>query len=142
MTARLAEPALDGHAVGLCQTEGFAVVEAVADEQMERLTMRTDFGTGKIELLELIQVFDNGAKLGYNDHVREPGPKEAAKLVSSGRAMPFSRMTPSIRISRRKTKAALIGRLDGWRWDIPPFYSAETGSIATKDFGRGHYGFI
>lgn len=100
--------------------------------------MGTDFGTRKIELREMIQVFDNGAKLDYNDHAWWPDRKDAVQLIPSGRAMPFSRMLHRIHDSRRNAKAALIGRLDGWCWDPSPLYSAETGSIATKDIGRGH----
>jgi len=69
-----------------------------------------------------------------------PVRRKPPSYVPSGRAIPFSRVLLRIHDSRRNAKAALIGRLDGWCWDTPPFYSAETGSIATKDFGRGQDG--
>jgi len=40
-------------------------------------------------LCEMIQVFDNGTKLDYNDHAREPGPKDAAKLCLFGSGYSF-----------------------------------------------------
>jgi len=85
----LAKPALDGDNVVLGERTRLAGVEAMPDQDMDGPTMGTYFGTGKVELCEMIQVFDNGANFDYNDHAREPGPKVAAKLIPFGSGYSF-----------------------------------------------------
>ena len=86
---RLAKPAFDGDNVVLGESTRLAGIEAMSNQDMDGSTMGTDFGTGKVELCEMIQVFDNGTKLDYNDHAREPGPKDAAKLCLFGSGYSF-----------------------------------------------------
>jgi hypothetical protein len=65
---RFAEPALDGDDIVLGESTRLAGIEALSNQEMDGSAVGTHFGTGKIELCEMIQVFDNGAKLDYNDH--------------------------------------------------------------------------
>ena len=111
---RLTQPPLDPHPVRLRRAERLARVEPVADEERDGVAVQTHFGTGKVELPEMIQVLDKGAKLGYNDHGWSPTRRKLPSCVPSGRAIPFSRIAHSIHDSQRKTKAALHGRPGGW----------------------------
>ncbi len=78
---------LDEHPLRLRRTEGLTGVEPVTDVEMDGVP--TYFGTGKVELPQVIQMLDQGTKLDINDHVREPGPKEAAKLDPFGSGYSF-----------------------------------------------------
>ena len=62
-------PAFDPDAVDLGRTEWFAQVEPVTDEEIDRVAVRTNLGTGEDELGELINVLmDMTVEFDYNDH--------------------------------------------------------------------------
>lgn len=132
--AGFAQPTFNPDAVHRGRSDRSAEVEAVPDEEMDRVTVRADVGSGKHELRKMVDVLmDKTVELGYNDHARSPVRRKLPSCIPSGRAIPFSRLERiAYTIPREKKKAALNGRPDGWRWRGPPFYSAETDAITAK----------
>src|SRR5450756_2986827 len=79
MVTALAAPPLDGDPVHMVLVQGFAWVEAVADEAVHGLADGTDRGAGEDDVVELGGVLMDGAtKLNYNGrglslrHISEP----------------------------------------------------------------------
>jgi len=106
---RRAIPALDADAIGVRRVQRLAPVEAMPDEGLGRLTLRTLRRTGEDHVLEMRQVLvDSSSDVGYNDHAVGARPSGRAttqrlgvgRLLSSGweriAYTPF-RVTPSKR---------------------------------------------
>ena len=90
---RLTVPTLDAERIHLRRAQGLALVEAMPNEGVYDATLRTFTRAGENQPRTTFNVLvDKASKLGYNDHVLQPDPKDAVKLNPSSRAVPFSRM--------------------------------------------------
>jgi xylose isomerase len=64
------------------------------DELVYDATVWTFTRTGENQTRTIFNVLvDKASKLGYNDHVLQPDPKDATKHYPLSRAVPFLRMT-------------------------------------------------
>src|SRR5450756_2560061 len=90
MVTALAAPPLDGDLVHMVLVQGFARVEAVADEAVHGLADGTGRGAGEDDVVELGGVLMDGAtKLNYNGHGVEPDPRKCHQADRLGSGSSF-----------------------------------------------------
>lgn len=153
MVAALAAPPLNGDPVDVGLVQGFARVEAVADEAVVGLADGADGWSGEDEAVELGGVLMDGAtEVYYNRHVVEPDPRKCRQADRLGSGSSFllkssAAVRPPVQAEELLPAAAQDTRTPGIKKPphgrpkpssplVPPPNSAACPQTSAKESGR------